>query len=102
MNLVHVVEPDFPEASIDIVTTDKQNLWVGMFVHTKLTYSKSRIELPLWMLSTESVHAKKMPCKQSNVSITSFLYEGKCTSIHVVYVCGHLSVYFYYANLARR
>ena len=58
MNLVHVVEPDFPEAIIDIVIADKQNLWVGMFVHTKLTYSESRIELPLWMLSTESVHGK--------------------------------------------
>ena len=82
MKLVHMVEPDFPEASIDIVTTDKQNLWVSMFVHTKLTYSESRIELPLWMLSTESVHAKFK-------SLTDFLCEGNmsvatclCTFIH--------------------
>lgn len=56
MKLVHVVEPDFPEAIIDIVTTDRMDL----------VYSEARLELPRWMLSTEAVHSKKMPCKASD------------------------------------
>ncbi|XP_065917970.1 uncharacterized protein [Dysidea avara] len=56
MAMVHMVESDFPEAILDIVESDKM----------VLLYAESRLDLPCWMLSTELVHAKKMPCTSSN------------------------------------
>ena len=49
----------------------------------QLVYSESRMELPYWMLDTEAVHTKKIPCKSSDVSklVTHF------TRSHVLILC---------------
>ncbi|XP_065917965.1 uncharacterized protein [Dysidea avara] len=56
MAMVHMVEFDFPEAILDIVESDRM----------ELVYAEARLDLPRWMLSTELVHAKKIPCTSSN------------------------------------
>ena len=40
---------------------------VFLSLYLQLVYAESRLDLPRWMLSTELVHAKKIPCTSSNV-----------------------------------
>ena len=47
----------------------------------QLVYSESRMELPYWILDTEAVHTKKIPCKSSDVSKLITFHKKSCTDI---------------------
>ena len=48
----------------------------------QVLYSDERIEIPQWMLSTESVHAKRMNCSLPNVSYCCHDYH-----VYSLYLC---------------
>ena len=85
-----MVEPDFPEDAITISVSD------GMGV----LYSDDNIEIPQWMFSTESVHAKRMNC---NLPLVSWSITVLCCmlnlSLHIfsssVFVLRHVWLLLY-------
>ncbi|XP_065918171.1 RING finger protein B-like isoform X2 [Dysidea avara] len=54
--MVQMVEPEFLVDAITISTSDRM----------EVLYSKDKIEIPRWWLSTEEVHAKKISCNLPN------------------------------------